>query len=920
MLPPMLRVIVTVASVSFVLTGSAVSATRAAGTAPVRLVEAYGKLPLHFEANQGQTDRQVQFLSRGAGYTLFLTQREAVLTLTRPKAEAQAEDLSPVTRHASRESEQSVLRLRLVGANPAAPMRGLDELPGKANYFVGKDPTKWRTNVPTYAKVTQSQVYPGIDLVYYGNQRQLEFDLIVAPGANPNAIRLKMDGADRLEVDAQGDLRLRVATESIKLQRPRVYQDADGVRTAVSGHYVLQGTNEVGFEVAAYNRSRPLVIDPALVYATYLGGSRDDRGWAISVDAAGAAYVTGFTPSADFTADCTAPCTVLDATFGGGPKPSPNDAFVTKLNATGTALVYSTYLGGSSLDFGFGIAVDAEGAAYVTGRTISSDFPVVCTAPCTVLDSTLNGGDAFVTKLNATGTALLYSTYLGGSRGDDGFGIAVDAAGAAYVTGTTDSIDFTAGCMAPCMVLDATLDGPPPVPRDAFVTKLNATGTALVYSTYLGGSSTEEQPAISVDAEGQAYVTGRTFSTDFPTGCTAPCAGLDSTLGGTDDAFVTKLNATGTALLYSTYLGGSSLDFGFGIAVDAEGAAYVTGRTFSADFTAGCMAPCTGLDSTLDGNLDAFVTKLNATGTALVYSTYLGGRGSDSGSGIAVDTAGAAYVTGVTGSPDFTANCTAPCTVLDSTPGNGVEAFVTKLNATGTALVYSTYLGGTGDEVGNAIAVDAAGATYVTGSTSSRDFTAGCTPPCTVLDATASGAGQFADAFIVKISHVGAPAMLTLSPEAATNPVKTQHCVTAMAQDALGNPTPGITVQFSVTGSVTTSGAATTDTNGQATFCYPGPRRAGRDSITAHADTDSNTVQDSGEPTDTGITAWVKKKAAKDEDDEDRNEKKFTKDDDEDDEDNDEDDEDDEDEDEDKGKYKGKYKGEGKHKHKNKRK
>jgi hypothetical protein len=531
MTPPVLRVIVTVASVSFVLTGSAVAPTRVAGTASAQLVEAYGKLPLHFEANQGQTDRQVKFLSRGAGYTLFLTQREAVLTLTRPKAEAQveaqAEDSSPVTRHASRESEQSVLRMRLVGANPAAPLRGLDALPGTANYFVGKDPTKWRTHVPTFAKVTQSQVYPGIDLVYYGNQRQVEFDFIVAPGTDPHAIRLKIEGADRLEVDAQGDLLLRVATESIKLQRPRIYQDADGVRRAVSGHYVLQEANEVRFQVAAYDQRRPLVIDPTLVYSTYLGGSGsfEEMGRGMAVDAAGAAYVTGSADSTDFTAGCTAPCTVLDATRGGS-----TDAFVTKLDPTGSALVYSTYLGGSSFEEGIAIAVDAEGAAYLTGDTGSADFPTVCTAPCTVLDSTLNGGDAFVTKLGPTGTALVYSTYLGGSRNDFGRGIAVDAGGTAYVTGSTRSTDFTAGCTAPCTVLDATLGGPPLFASDAFVTKLNATGTALLYATYLGGSGDDFGRGIAVDARGTAYVTGGTSSPDFTAGCTAPCAVLDQSL------------------------------------------------------------------------------------------------------------------------------------------------------------------------------------------------------------------------------------------------------------------------------------------------------------------------------------------------------------------------------------------------------
>jgi hypothetical protein len=905
MLPPMLRVILTVVGVSFVLTGSAVAPTRAAGTAKAHLVEAYGKLPLHFEANQGQTDRQVQFLSRGSGYTLFLTQREAVLALRArhpsavnrdPKDLDQKSDdpsrltgLAPrppvgsrITDHASREFDQSVLRMRLVGANPAAPLSGLDELPGKANYFVGHDPTKWRTNVPTYAKVKQSQVYPGIDLVYYGNQRQVEFDFILAPGADPTAIRLSLQGAEGLKVDEQGDLLVRVQGGEVRLAAPHVYQEDQGTKRRVAARYLVEEAKDrepqtsnsapvlVRFQVAAYDVKRPLVIDPTLVYATYLGGSSDEEGRSIAVDAEGAAYVAGRTFSTDFPAGCTAPCTVLDPTLGG-----TVDYFVTKLNPTGTALVYSTYLGGSSTDEELpAIAVDAEGQAYVTGRTTSGDFPTACSpAPCTVLDATFGGGptpspaDAFVTKLNATGTTLLYSTYLGGSGSDAGLGIAVDAAGAAYVTGSTGSTDFTAGCTAPCTVLDSTLGG-----GDAFVTKLDPSGSALVYSTYLGGSGSEGGVSIAVDAEGAAYVMGSTRSRDFTAGCTAPCVVLDATLAGGLaglDAFVTKLNATGTALVYSTYLGGNGDDFSRSIAVDGAGAAYVTGHTFSTDFTAGCTAPCVVLDATQgEGSFptDAFVTKLDPTGSALVYSTYLGGNSEDTGTGIAVDAAGAAYVTGGTSSTDFTAGCMAPCTVLGTPPGG----FVTKLNAAGTALLYAAFLAGGS---GAGIAVDAAGAAYVTGR-AGPNFTAGCTAPCTVLDSTLDGG---ADAFVAKISHVGAPATLTLAPEAGTNPVETQHCVTATVHDALGNPTPGITVQFSVTGSVTTSDIATTDPNGQATFCYPGPRRAGTDSITGHADTNNDTVRDSGEPTGTARTAWVRKKAQKDDDDDDDNTKTRTR-------------------------------------------
>src|SRR6266480_1280581 len=400
-----------------------------AAFAEARVSQSYGKLPLHFEANQGQTHQDVRFLARGSGYSLYLTAGEAVLVLTKPNPDATRARGTPV-----------VVRMSLVGAAPKPPVSGLDELPGKANYLIGKDPAKWRTNVPTYAKVHYRAVYPGIDLVYYGNQRQLEYDFMVAPGADPNRIVLGFQGAERLEINAEGELVLHAAGEVIRQRVPVIYQEINGVRTKLEGRYVLKDAHRVGFQVAAYDPSRPLVIDPTLVYATYLGGSGGDVGHGIAVDAAGAAYVTGWTQSAEFTASCTDPCTVLSGTLIG-----VQDAFVTKINAAGTALVYSTYLGGSRDDLGFGIAVDAAGAAYVTGWTSSADFTAGCTDPCMVLNGTLGGGsDAFVTKLDPTGCALVYSTYLGGSGDDFGVGIAVDSQGAAYVTGWTSSADFTA--------------------------------------------------------------------------------------------------------------------------------------------------------------------------------------------------------------------------------------------------------------------------------------------------------------------------------------------------------------------------------------------------------------------------------------------------------------------------------------------
>ena len=692
--------------------------------AQARASEAYGKLPLHFEANRGQTHDDVRFLARGPGYSLYLTAGEAVLVLARPNADAKRDSRSTPERLSTQaQGTPAVLRMSVVGATPKPVVSGLEELPGKANYFIGKDPAKWRTNVPTYAKVHYRSVYPGIDLVYYGNQRQLEYDFVVAPGADPKTIVLGFQGTDKLEIDAQGDLVLHAAGGSVRQKKPFIYQEIDGIRREIEGAYILKSANQVGFKLAAYDRGQPLIIDPVLLYSTYLGGSGVDAGRAIAVDTSGNAYVTGETLSLDFPTTLGA----FQTTFAGGVV--LGDAFVTKLNPTGSGVVYSTYLGGSGEDQGLGIAVDNIPNAYVTGRTNSTDFPTTPGA----FDTTHNEGeDAFVTKLDPTGSALVYSTYLGGRAQDSGNGIAVDGASNAYVIGTTISVDFptTAGAF------DTMLDN-----GDAFVTKLNATGSApLVYSTFLGGSGNDFGNAIALDPTGDAYLTGQTSSPDFPTTPTA----FDSTLGGTNDAFVTRLLASGSALVYSTFLGGSNVDFGLGIALDSSNNAYVTGQTESPDF------PTTpgAFDTTLGGPLDAFVTKLNSTGSApLVYSTYLGGSSNDAGIGIAVDASFNAYVTGATLSTDFpTINA------IQATNAGAFDAFVTKVNPPGTGLVWSTYLGGNSNDFGNGIALDILPSpnAYVTGFTGSANFPR--TPGA--FDTTLGGP---VDAFVAKIGEAAVP-------------------------------------------------------------------------------------------------------------------------------------------------------------------
>ena len=703
------------------------SVTPAEPDAPrhMRVNAAYGKLPLYFEANRGQTDEQVRFLARGSRSMLFLTPSEAVLAFTH------------------RGVSRTVLRMTFSGANPEPSVVGAEELPGKANYFIGSNPANWRTDVPTYAKVRYKNVYPGIDLIYYGNQRQLEYDFVVSPGADPRRIRLGFSGADKLEVDAQGDLLLHTATGVIRQRKPVIYQEVEGARREIAGGYVLEGARRVGFRVTAYDAHRPLVIDPALFYSTYLGGSDSDEGFAIAVDTAGNAYVTGSTFSIDFPTTQGAFQTTLVGFHG--------VAFVTKLNSTGSGLVYSTYLGGAIEERGQAIAVDIAGNAYVTGRTFSKNFPTTPGAFQPTPDP-LAGNSAFVTKLNPTGSALVYSTYLGGNNDDQGLGIAVDAAGNAYVAGQTRSSTFPTTPGAFQRFEGGGLNDP-----DAFVTKLNPLGSALVYSTYLGGGSPDHATGIALDAAGNAYVTGNTSSVEFPTTPGAyqtTFGGSNGVLTSSGDAFVVKLDPTGSALIYSTFLGGSGDDIAYGIALDSSGNAYVVGATASTDFptTPGAFQTTFG-----GGETHVFVAKVNPLGSALVYSTYLGGSDHDEGFGIALDGLPSpnAYVTGETRSTDFPI---IPGAIQPTfAGGTGFDVFVTKLDPTGSALIYSTYLGGPGDDYGNAIAVDALPNpnAYVTGVTGSTTFPT--TPGAFQTSFGGGPPGSPYDAFVAQVTEATVP-------------------------------------------------------------------------------------------------------------------------------------------------------------------
>ena len=657
-----------------------------------RIIASYAKLPLHFEANEGQTDSKVRFLSRGTGYTVFLTDNEAAFVFDAHKDWPwKSSDRTP-------RDTPSIVSMKLVGASSNPLIRGLDELPGNSNYLRG-DGKNSHTNIANFSKLKYEQIYPGIDLVYYSNQGQLEYDFVVAPGADPAAITLSFEGADGIEIDEHGDLVLSTKTGAGKFLKPHVYQVVDGNRHAIEGRYVSRSDNRepnskrrlVSFELAAYDTGRPLVIDPVLAYSTLVGDTAMIN-MGMAVDALGHVYLAGTTHWVSFPTtegSLQTSCTEWDPGFCG------DVAFVTKINADGSSLIYSTYLGSRSRASGIGI--DAEGNAYVTGVRIIADFPTVNPIqPCTGMNN------IFVAKLAADGASLKYSTCLGG--GGSGSAIAVDQSGNAFVTGNTAATDFptTGGSFQPNCSKD---------PFCGFLVKFDPTGS-FIYSTYLSGAQAK---ALSIDPAGNAYIIGSTVRNAIPITATAFQPTCDSFC-----SFVMKVNNTGTDLLYSTYLGRIA-DIS-GVTVDAAGSAYVTGTTKANDIPAtpgafqskckdGPIGPC--------GQGDVFVAKVSADGSTLLYATYIGGSDIDEAVGIAVDSTGHVYVTGMTRSTDFP-SLTAiqgPCSLPPGSLGSScsTDVFLTKLNPSGTDLIFSTNLGGDSSDRSAAIALDSTGNAYVTG-------------------------------------------------------------------------------------------------------------------------------------------------------------------------------------------------------------
>ena len=750
-----------------------------AGAKPMGLVSntaqihaAYSHLPLIFEENQGQTDSRVRFLARGSGYGLFLTAHEAVLSLRQPSRKT---------------TDFSVLKMQLARANPDLKVSGENPLPGKSNYFIGNDPSKWRRDVPQFAGVRYRDVYPGIDLVYHGNQGRLEYDFEVAPGAQPTRVALEFEGGLSRHIDAGGNLKLSLPGGDVTVHAPRAYQKVGSTEQPVRSGFKLQSNGDVGFEVGTYDPSRTLVIDPLLSYSTYLGGSGDEACTiilgsatpisgcpAVAVDTSSNAYIAGSTTSVDF------PIPAGASPYQGALKGTAN-IFVAKFNSTGTTEEFATYIGGSGTDTTAGLAVDRAFNVIVAGNTSSTDFPTMNAFQSSPLSPT--NKHTVLSKLDPTGHTLLYSTYLSGNGTDVASGVALDPGGNAYVTGTTTSTEVNTGYPSTTGAFQTAPAAGSKI--QFFLTKLDPSlsGTASVpYSTYFGGgnSARTSGPAavgggVAVDINSNVYITGGTSflhvggSNDFPIlnayqGC------LDSSPSTTTcpsnvtayDVFVAELNPaaiTGTQLLYSTYVGGSDDDIGYGIAVDSAPSAYVTGSTASSDFAAGGSGV---FQSMYMGNTDAFVVKFGTpplSGTQqgsvpLLYFTYLGGTKTDVGLGITVDTIQGARVTGWTSSSDFPV---VNNPVQAGYGGDPADAFAARIDTSGTGN-YATFLGGDKADYGTGIAVDPQGASYVAGETQSTTF-----PTTSAFQPALSGTS---DALLSKLGPV-----LILSVHAIASPL-----------------------------------------------------------------------------------------------------------------------------------------------------
>jgi len=722
------------------------TSTKASETAIKRLDKVYAKLPLRFEANKGQVDSKVKYISRANGYNLFLAPDEVVLVNNKPITQKKESSIKTTESSIFSSDENTALRMSFVGGTPQPQIIGFDKQLGKSNYFIGNDPAKWQNNVSNYGKVKYKNVYPNIDVIFYGNQQQIEYDFLVAPGADSSQITLNFEGAQKLSLNENGDLLIETKAGEVRQHKPKIFQEVNGIQKFIDGQYFLKGEFQIGFKIDFYDSSKPLIIDPVLSYSSYIGGGLQDTSLGITIDKDGYAYILGNTNSTNFPL-----ANALQPTLAGS-----YDIYITKLDKKGSNVIYSTYLGGSKSDAcgcsiatsGGDITVDSSGNVYLVGQTFSVDFPVTANAYQKTQGGASNpdgssNSDVFVTKLNSTGNGLIYSTYLGGWNEDAGNGVAIDASGNAYITGTTN-YSYTpdwAGFIPFPTTTGAFRSQGDYINRnnDGFVTKLNANGSALIYSTFLGGTESEGAEDIAVDSDGNAFIAGYTFSSNFPTTENA----FQRLHRGQNDGFVTKLNVAGSGLIYSTLLGGSQNDEINGIQLLNTGEAYVTGSTLSSNFPL-----VTGsYQSSLKGVQDAFISKLSADGTVLKYSTYFGEAGNDLGRHIATGGCDSIYVLGNTNSASFPISPGA----FQTTLAGSHDSFLIKLDTSRNTLVYSTYIGGSGDDLPTGgIAADDAGNVYIAGTTNSTNY-----PTTTGAFRTSlNGTGTY-DAFITKFNLQG---------------------------------------------------------------------------------------------------------------------------------------------------------------------
>jgi len=641
-----------------------------------------------FGANKGQWDEQILYRVDNGGATTWLTADGLYHQFTRQVAADEGSDAAQQVLEprepgeAAPEYECLMVKTAFVNANPDPAVIGLEALDHKSHYFLGNKPERWQTNVPSYSAVIYDDVYPGIDLKYYGHGLKIEYDFIVAPGADPTQIQIQYTNAKLIWVNESGDLVIETDWGEIREKAPYAYQHEGAKTREVTGSFELHDTNTFGFRITdAYDRSLPLVIDPVLNYSTCIGGSSNEYATALGVDDDGCAFVVGYTLSADFP---------LDNANQTNPIPYPS-GYVSKLGRGGDSLLYSTYIGSGGWDCPYGAVVDRDGSVYLAGETNSDDFPNVSAF------QTEYGGnsDGFALKLSASGDSLIYSTYVGGSYEDAAYDITSDVQGVAYVIGRTTSPDFP---------VRNQYQLPPSVGFDAFLVQIGETGATMAYGTCIGGTGEDVGSGIEVDGQGNVYLAGKTQSTDFPT-----CGACQSYQGGWD-AFVTKMNNAGDTLLYSTYLGGTDEESNPGLSVDRSGCAYISGWTISDDY------PTKAPFQAVRQDYSTYLTKLSADCDSLVYSTYLAGSGRDYAVAVDVDELGNAYVTGRTASTDF------PTVTPLQGDAPDLDIFIAKFNSSGTDLLFSTYLGGGGRDYAYDIEVRRGMEIFVTGTTVSADF------------------------------------------------------------------------------------------------------------------------------------------------------------------------------------------------------